>query len=54
MLADRTHDFRSALVYRVERQEVVVLIAVVGHGRSGDKSDVNEHASRLLRQRVLR
>jgi hypothetical protein len=40
--------------YRVERQEVVVLIVAVGRRRSGDKSDVYELARKLLRQRLLR
>jgi len=45
---------RYRIVYRVERQEVVVLIVAVGRRRSGDKSDVYELARKLLRQRLLR
>jgi len=45
---------RYRIVYRVERQEVVVLIVAVGRRRSGDKSDVYELAKKLLRQRLLR
>ena len=45
---------RYRIVYRVERQEVVVLIVAVGRRRSGDTSDVYELARKLLRQRLLR
>ena len=45
---------RYCVVYRVEREEVVVLIVAVGRRRSGDKSDVYELARKLLRQRLLR
>jgi mRNA interferase RelE/StbE len=45
---------RYRIVYRVERQEVVVLTVTVGRRRSGDKSDVYELARKLLRQRLLR
>jgi mRNA interferase RelE/StbE len=45
---------RYRIVYRVERQQVVVLIVAVGRRRSGDKSDVYELARKLLRQRLLR
>jgi mRNA interferase RelE/StbE len=45
---------RYRIIYRVERQEVVVLIVAVGRRRSGDKSDVYELARKLLRQRLLR
>ncbi len=45
---------RYRIVYRVERQEVVVLIVAVGRRRAGDKSDVYELARKLLRQRLLR
>jgi mRNA interferase RelE/StbE len=45
---------RYRIVYRVERQEVVVLIVAVGRRRPGDKSDIYELARKLLRQRLLR
>jgi len=45
---------RYRVVYRVERNEVVVLIVAVGRRRSGDTSDVYELARKLLRQRLLR
>ncbi|HMH50777.1 MAG TPA: type II toxin-antitoxin system RelE/ParE family toxin [Candidatus Acidoferrum sp.] len=45
---------RYRIVYRVERQEVTVLIAAVGRRRSGDKSDMYELARKLLRQGLLR
>jgi mRNA interferase RelE/StbE len=45
---------RSRILYRVQRQEVVVVIVAVGRRRSGDKSDVYELARKLLRQRLLR
>ena len=50
----RAVEQRYRIVYRVERQEVVVLIVAVGRRRSGDKSDVYELARKLLRQRLLR
>ena len=45
---------RYRVVYRVEREEVVVLIVAAGRRRSGDKSDIYELARKLLRQRLLR
>ena len=45
---------RYRIVYRVERQEVVVLIVAVGRRRAGDRSDIYELARKLLRQRLLR
>jgi len=45
---------RYRIVYRVERQEVTVLIVAVGRRRSGEKSDIYELARKLLRQRLLR
>jgi mRNA interferase RelE/StbE len=45
---------RYRIVYRIERQEVVVLIVAVGRRRSGDKTDVYKLARKLLRQRLLR
>jgi mRNA interferase RelE/StbE len=45
---------RYRIVYRVERQEVTVLIIAVGRRRSGDKSDIYELARKLLRQGLLR
>jgi mRNA interferase RelE/StbE len=45
---------RYRIIYRVQRQEVVVVIVAVGRRRSGDKSDVYELARKLLRQRLLR
>ena len=45
---------RYRSIYRVERQEVTVLIVAVGRRRSGDKSDIYELARKLLRQGLLR
>ena len=50
----RTVGQRYRIVYRVERREVVVLIAAVGRRRSGDTSDIYELAKKLLRQGLLR
>ena len=45
---------RYRIVYRVERQEVTVLIVAVGRRRSAEKSDIYELARKLLRQGLLR
>jgi mRNA interferase RelE/StbE len=45
---------RYRIVYRIERQEVTVLIVAVGRRRSGDKSDIYDLARKLLRQGLLR
>ena len=45
---------RDRIVYRVERQEVTVLVVAVGRRRSGDKSDIYELARKLLRQGLVR
>src|SRR5262245_13016106 len=45
---------RYRIVYRVERQQVVVLIVAVGHRRAEDRRDVYELTKKLLRQRLLR
>jgi mRNA interferase RelE/StbE len=44
---------RYRIIYRVERRDVTVLIAV-GCRRSGDRSDIYELARKLLRQGLLR
>ena len=44
---------RYRIVYRVERREIVVIVAA-GRRRSADKSDIYELAKKLLRQGLLR
>jgi mRNA interferase RelE/StbE len=45
---------RYRIVYRVEHQEVTVLVVAAGRRRSGDKKDIYELARELLRQGRLR
>ena len=45
---------RYRIVYRLEHQEVTVLVVAVGRRRSGDKSDIYELARKLLRQGLVR
>ena len=44
---------RYRIVYRVERREVVVIVAV-GRRKARDKNDLYELAKKLLRLRLLR
>ena len=45
---------RYRIVYRVERREVVVVIAAVGRREASDKNDIYELAKKLLRLGLLR
>ncbi len=45
---------RYRIVYRIERQEVTVLVVAVARRRSGHKRDIYELARKLLRQGLLR
>ena len=45
---------RYRIVYRVERQEVVVVIVAVGRRKASDKNDIYELAKKLLRLGLLR
>lgn len=42
------------IIYRVERQEVIVVIVAVGRRKHGDARDVYALARKLLRQGLLR
>lgn len=44
---------RYPVVYRVDRQEVTVLVVAVGRRKHGDRADVYELARKLIRQRLL-
>ena len=45
---------RYRIVYRVERREVVVVIAAVGRRKARGKNDIYELAKKLLRLGLLR
>lgn len=45
---------RYRIVYRVQRQEVNVVIVAVGKRKEGDKADIYELAKKLLRVGLLR
>lgn len=44
---------RYRVVYRVDRQEVTVLVVAVGRRKHEDRADVYELARKLIRQRLL-
>lgn len=44
---------RNRILYRVERERVVVLVVAVGIRKQGSKDDVYELARKLLRLRLL-
>jgi mRNA interferase RelE/StbE len=44
---------RYRILYRVERERVVVLVVAVGFRKAGSKKDVYSLARKLLRQRLL-
>jgi mRNA interferase RelE/StbE len=45
---------RYCILYRVERQEVTVLVVAVGRRKQGDTADIYELARKLIRQRLIR
>jgi mRNA interferase RelE/StbE len=45
---------RHRIIYRVERQEVVVFIVAVGKRKEGDKGDIYALAKKLLRLGLVR
>lgn len=44
---------RYRIIYRVERQRVLVMVVLVGIRKEGDRSDVYRLAQRLLRLRLI-
>jgi mRNA interferase RelE/StbE len=45
---------RYRILYRVDRREVIVLIAAVGIRKAGEKADIYELAKKLGKQGLLR
>ena len=45
---------RYRILYRVDRQEVHVLVVAVGRRKQGDAADIYELARKLIRQRLIR
>jgi mRNA interferase RelE/StbE len=44
---------RYRIIYRVERERIVVLVVAVGLRKEGSKKDIYSLARKLLRQRLL-
>lgn len=44
---------RYRIVYKVKKQEVIVLVVGIGIRREGDNQDIYEHLKKLLRSNLL-